>query len=199
MIWWCLLLVIILYAVFETESRPYSNTFKNILQLSDSVNMLHRRAVLSSPVCKTGMVSVEGFLNPSTSFWSLGVPVWLQGSKALSQGSPWSPSPCPGGFPSIKQAKLCTARQGLWSMQELISSVTHHLTGQLHKVTGNCQGPVSPGHEWDPSWKQPVVSVSGKCAQSAWAASRIQVQTWHLVELKEAEGRNWEFDELRET
>lgn len=155
-------------------------------------------AALHTQTCCTKFLSLPN-RNGEVSFWSLGVPVGLQGSKALSQGSSWSSCPCPWDFLLQNRLKLCTVRQGLWSMQEPRSSVTHHFTGQLHKVMGNCQAPMGPGHEWDPSWKQPVVSPSGRCAQGTWTASRNQVQTCLLVGLKEAEGKNWEFDVITET
>lgn len=191
MVWWffsCALLVKIRYAVFETEIRPYSNETQNILQLSDSVNMLrctHRHIVLSSWVCQRGLVNGEGFLNPSNSFWSLGLPVWLRGSKTLCQGSSGSPSPCPVGFPSIKQSEALHSHALKRAGAQVLC--THHFTGQPHKVMGNCQVCASPGHEWDPSGKQPVVSVSGRCARGTWSEvnlSRNQVQTCLLVGLK---------------
>lgn len=52
--------------------------------------------------------------------------------------------------------------------RNLESSVTYHFTRQAHKFTGSHQVAVSPGHERDPSWKQPVVSVSDRCAQGTW-------------------------------
>lgn len=188
------------YICFETESRSYSNTSQNIILISDSVNMLHcaHRHVLSSWVCQTGMMGGEGFLYPSTSFWSLEVPVWLWGSKALSHSSSWNPSPCPVGSPSIKQVEALQSQAGTWKRagtQVLCNSPLYWAPPQGHGQLLSKE----PGHEWDPSWKQPVVSWSGRCAQGTWTASRDQVQTCLLVGLKEAEDRNWELNVLTET
>lgn len=86
-------------------------------------------------VCRTGMMSMEVFLYHSTSFWSLGVPVCLWGSKALSQGSSWSPSPCPVGFPSITQAGALHSQAGTLNhagTQVLCNSPLYWKTPQGH-------------------------------------------------------------------
>ena len=59
--------------------------------------------------------------------------------------------------------KIKTVRQWLWCMRKPESSVAHHFTRQPRKFSH--QVVVSLGHERDASWKQPVLSVSGRCAQ----------------------------------
>lgn len=150
MIWWRLLLVIIIYAVLETESRPYSDTSRNILQLSGSVNMLQctHRHVLSSSVCQTGMMSVKGFPYPSTSFWSLGVPVCaLRHSPKAPHGAPVNP--CQVGFPFIKQAEAFLHSQAGTlkhaGTQVLCNSPLYWTTAQGHEQL------TAQGHEQLPS------------------------------------------------
>lgn len=195
MIWWCSLLVIIIYAL-RLRADHIQIHLKTLywFQILWTCCTAHTD-VLSSWVCQTGMMGGEGFLYPSTSFWSLGVPVWLWGSKALSHSSS---CPCPVGSPSIKQVEALQSQAGTWKhagTQVLCNSPLYWATPQGHGQLLSKE----PGHEWDPSWKQPVVSWSGRCAQGTWTASRDQVQTCLLVGLKEAEDRNWELNVLTET
>lgn len=104
------------------------------------------------------------------------------------------------GLPLYKT--VWSLKQWLWSVQKRKSSITHHFTGQPYKFMGNCQVAMSPGHERDPSWKQPVVSVSGRCAQGTWVEvnpSGNQVQICLLMGSKEAVARSSEFGVLTET
>ena len=67
---------------------------------------------------------------------------------------------------------------------------------------GNHQVATSPGQERDPSWKQPVVPVSGRYAEGTWievSPSGNRVQACLLMGLKEAVARSSEFGVLTET
>lgn len=167
---WLFLSAIILNAALETESRPYSNESQNILLLSVCVSTRWctcRRAVLSSAVCQMGMLGAGGVLHPVESLGApLRVPLGVQGSGALTQGTSWSCSPYTMWFPPINRAEASNSEAV--TLQHtgthiLCNSSLYWTTPQVHEQSP-CEG--------DPGSRQRSQRVAGvlRAPTLTWAA-----------------------------